>query len=203
MKSKTLSYVTILAIICLVGLFYLTANRVFTQSQEKVEVNALNTDVAELLVTLKNKQLATENPEKLAHTIEELGQRQVSEAVPDLIDYLNFRRIHDWEGTGLVLHPLPKEGDYPAVGALFSIGKPSLPLLLKVIEEKEKDCIESKNALKTIQSIFRDDLSKGVEYLENAAAKSTVKNTKQNLQYAVDKTREKFIKNQKLSLDKK
>jgi hypothetical protein len=118
-------------------------------SQEKPKSKVLNKEVTQLLEIIKNRNLVTESPDKLAQAIEALGQRRITEAIPDLIEYLDFRRIHKWEGTGVILHPLPKEGDYPAVGALFSMGKPALPVLIKVVEENDIDSIKSKNALKT------------------------------------------------------
>jgi hypothetical protein len=204
MRKSVLGY-TIVVTVCLAGgLFYLTTatykaalmqdKATTIERQEKPKSKVLNKEVTQLLEIIKNRNLVTESPDKLAHVIEVLGQRRITEAIPDLIEYLDFRRIHKWEGTGVVLHPLPKEGDYPAVGALFSIGKPALPVLIKVVEENDIDSVKSKNALKIIQLIFREDLSEGVKYLESQLINSTSQDGKQRLQSAVEKTRGEGIK---------
>lgn len=198
MKKTILNY-SIIAFVCLLSLLGLYLTKVMdkgvsAQEQKVRDSQKLDNKAKELLEALKDKNLLSGNPEKLAQIIEIIGQRRIAAAIPDLIDYLNFRRIHSWEGSKTLLHPLPEEGDYPAIGALFSIGKPALPALVKVIEEKELDSIESKNAIKTIQLIFREDLSEGVKYLENAMVESTMQDSKQKLQYAVEKTKTEWIK---------
>jgi hypothetical protein len=207
MKKNVLNYAIV--IISSLALFYLTTLTykaalmqditTLVRGQEKTKSKPLNMEVTKLLETIKNKNLVTENPKKLAQAIEELGQRQISEAVPELIEYLNFRRIHDWEGSGLVLHPLPEEGDYPAVGALFSIGKPAMPALIKAIEEKDTNSIESKNALKTIQLIFRDDLSEAVKHLEKAMKDSTTQEGQRRLLKVIEKTKKENLRIQNLN----
>ncbi|HEX8567992.1 MAG TPA: hypothetical protein VF648_20305 [Pyrinomonadaceae bacterium] len=203
MRKSVLGY-TIAVVGGLIGLFYLTTatykaalmqdKTTLIQRQEKPKSKVLNKEVKQLLETIRNRNLVTESPDKLAQAIEALGQRQITEAIPELIDFLDFRRIHKWEGTGVILHPLPKEGDYPAVGALFSIGKLALPALIKVVEENDIDSIKSKNALQTIQLIFRENLSEGVKYLESEMIKSTSQDGKQRMQSAVEKTRAEWIK---------
>ena len=61
---------------------------------------------------------------------------------------------------------------YPAAGALFEIGKPSVPALLRLIANTPKESIESKNAHTTIMIIYRDDPAEGVSVFRKALAKA-------------------------------
>src|SRR5262249_55030644 len=59
---------------------------------------------------------------------------------------------------------------FPAVSALYLIGKPALPALVKVIENFDEQDLMSRNARHTIVSIFSGKLSEGVKYINQAAS---------------------------------
>jgi hypothetical protein len=61
---------------------------------------------------------------------------------------------------------------YPATGALFQIGRPALPALIKVIETHESSSLESENAIYTVEGIFREALAEGTKYLREAAVRA-------------------------------
>ena len=62
---------------------------------------------------------------------------------------------------------------FPAVNALYLIGKPALPALVKVIENFDEQDLMSRNARYTMVVIFSGKLSEGVEYVTQAASKSS------------------------------
>ncbi len=151
-------------------------------SQERVDPQITGSErINKLLAELKNEDLINEDPARLANIIEKLGQLRAVKAIPDLIEYLDFRIIHDWEGTGMLLHPLPPGGDFPAVGALGSIGKPALRELIKVIKNENPESVRSRKAGEAIQEIFRDDLNNALEYLNSEMSKADSPEKRENL----------------------
>lgn len=151
----------------------------------------------ELIDTLADEKLRTSNPDKLKETIEKVGQKKIVEAIPQLINLLDFRYKYFWEGTGVGFKIIPEGGDRPAVGALISIGKPTLPALVKVIETEDEDSLNSKNALIVIQTIFFDEQPKGIEFLKKLTLESDNSTKHLRLLKALQKTEELWSKIQK------
>ena len=100
----------------------------------------------------------------LASVIKQLGQIGDVEAIHLLVGYLDYLDPK----TGL----LPNGGatvrpSYPAGSALFQIGKPATIELLSAIQAGESPKIRE-NAVKTYQSVYRDDLPSGIRLLKTA-----------------------------------
>lgn len=199
-------------ILCLVA--YLGIN-VFSQSEKNIENKSIveqnhkdlqNSDeIQKLIEILKNGEIKEKSSQLIIEAIQKLGNIKARNAIPELIEYLDFERKFEStqkQDPNLKIDPLevthwqdrPLSGRYPAISALFQIGKPALPSLVKVIKENDVDSVKSKNALEVIQLIFRDDLSEGVKYLENAVGESKTQDGQQRLQNALEKTREEWIK---------
>lgn len=203
MKKRKLVF-GIFAAILTVGIFgfYLGDSTIaFMQQSEKkkTKTKQLDENVQKLLKELNAENILAENPEKLSKIIDELGQRRISESIPNLIKYLDVERKSKFNGGAIGLRPLPIGGDFPAVSALFQIGESALPALIEVITKEQTDLLKSKNALRTIHLIFREDLSKAVEYLEKSMAQAETSGGKQNLQKAVEKTKDEWIKSERLN----
>lgn len=160
-------------------------------------------EVQNLIAILKDKDAKIKTPELIYKVMEQLGRLKAQEAIPELIDCLDYKRRYEWEApeeSGIVneIHTITPAGRYPAVSALFQIGKPALPLLIKVMETEESNSVRSQNALYTIQIIFREDITEAIEYLKKSMSKSTAQNAKIRLQTAIEKTREQQLELQKL-----
>jgi len=134
-------------------------------------------EIARLLKIIRNEQLRTDDPEKVGAAITTLGELRATVAVDDLIKLITFRRTFPQDNqTGIVIneyHPMTRDGRYPAVGSLFEIGKPSLLPLVRLISDYDPKSLESENALDAVILIFRDERQAGVQYLKDAAEKSS------------------------------
>lgn len=134
---------------------------------------------SQLLAIVIDKKARENEPERLIRAIERLGEMRSEAAIPFLIQLLTFKRTLSWESKNVEVdivdteHPVTITGRYPAAGALFMIGKPSLPSLVGVIEEQDSDAVSSVNALYTIRQIFRDSPSEVGGFLRSAAAKAS------------------------------
>jgi hypothetical protein len=129
-----------------------------------------------LLATIRDSHLREREPEKVTKAIERLGQMRAAEAVEDLAQLLTFEGRFEWQRAqtrpGVLSHLAPDDSLYPATTALFQIGEPALPALVKVLEAHETNSLESTNATTTIKLIFRERPWDGVAYLREAASKS-------------------------------
>ena len=146
--------------------------------------------VEKLLSTLRDKRLRESDPTRLVEAIQQLGRMKAAAAIADLVDLLTFRRTWPWETPGGPIdeiHTITPAGRYPAVGALMEIGKPSVPAVTKVIEEKASDSLEVANALEVVRFIFRERPPAAVEYLQGAAAKAASTETAERLRKAAEK----------------
>jgi hypothetical protein len=159
-------------------------------------------EVERLLQILRKDENKEKSPQLIVETIQKLGSIGDERAIPELVRYLDYeRKIESAQSQdqNLKIDPvetthwdyLPLSGRYPAIGALFQIGKSSLPELVKVIENEKTKSQKSQNALETVQLIFRDDLSEGIKYLENAMNSSAAQEGKQRLLTAIEKTKTK------------
>ena len=89
----------------------------------------------------------------------------------DLVSALSFQQTFS-EDPEVEIHIITQSERYPAIDALFQIGKPALPALCKVIASDAPASINSKNATLTIILIFRDDPQQGVNFLDDQASKA-------------------------------
>lgn len=147
--------------------------------KEKVQV---------LIQILQDRNLRETSPEEVVKAIQQIGKLKSanvisapdvisdSGAVPALIGLLDFKKVIEKSSNSDVISSLrlvTLEETYPVIETLFLIGKPALPYLAKIIEENEPESTKSENALITISYIFREDLSKGIEFLEQAKNSTT------------------------------
>lgn len=127
-------------------------------------------EVKQLIDILRNQRLQQVSPDKVVDAIKKVGRLKAVEAIDDLVKLITFNPVAEEEKViGIVTE---RSARYPAIDALFLIGKPSLPALIKVLEVRNREERTSINAVRTIASIFRGELPLAVKYLRNAASKS-------------------------------
>jgi hypothetical protein len=160
----------------LIALFATGISKVGAGSMSRVTPQESREDeIVRLISDLRDTRVRQDDPERLIKAIERLGDLKATAAIDDLIQLIGFRRTFSWErNDGFVVErqPITPGNRYPAVSALFQIGKPALPALVQVIEGSESNSIESTNATYAVQSIFRENLPEGVKYLRHAAKQS-------------------------------
>jgi hypothetical protein len=162
---KLLHAVLLLALIAQILTAKLEGYGQVTQSQSGGE------EIAQLIAIIRNSQLRIEDPEKVVEAINKLGEMKVASAVDDLAQLLSFRLVSQGERqTGIITEANKR---FPAVDALYLIGKPALPALVKVIENFDEQDWMSRNARYLMVAIFNGKLSEGVEYVTQAASKSS------------------------------
>ena len=151
-------------------------------------------EIARLLKIIRNEQLRTDDPDKVGAAITTLGELRATVAVDDLIKLITFkrtfpqeRRVHPWVIDET--HLITRSGRYPAVGSLFEIGEPSLLPLVKLICDYDSKSLESENALDAVILIFRDEPQAGVQYLKDAAGKSSSHLERQRLLTAAERAK--------------
>lgn len=133
--------------------------------------------VSELLTLLRDEQLRTSEPKRVIEAIDRLGEMKAIEAIDDLIELLTFEKIFEWEKNiprdfHVDLIGIDLLDRYPATVALFRIGKPALPALLKVIERSEVGTLENNLAIRTVMMTFGDDPKNGVTFFREAAERT-------------------------------
>jgi HEAT repeat protein len=146
--------------------------------------------IMHLLRILRDEQLRQVEPERVIEAIEQIGDLKSIAAIDDLAQLLTFGRNVEPETMGDVIvgeHFITTFARYPAARALFRIGKPALPALIKVIAAEETGSPASENATYTVTQIFRDAPSDGVEYLRSAAGKASSNQEVQRLSVAAEK----------------
>lgn len=151
-----------------------------------------NDEAKQLLTVIRDEWMIQNEPDRVLQAIKRLGELKSTEAINDLTRLLTFRRTFEWEGTERAemmegIHLITPGERYPAVGALFEIGKPSLPALIEVIKTHDSNSLEGSNAWRAVMIIFRDTPSSAVEYLRKAGAKASSPEARRRLSYAVDK----------------
>lgn len=148
----------------------------------QAEAQMKDNEIQQLLSVVRNKQLREQSPEVVAATIKRLGEMRTATAVTDLIDLLTFQPT----SANTRRTEIRTEADerYPAMDALFLIGKPALPALVKVVAANDEKTLVNRNAAHTILSIFRDSPSEGAEYLTKAAKDSPARSQRRVLNLA-------------------
>jgi HEAT repeat protein len=133
-------------------------------------------EIPRLLKTLDDPQLRSGNPDRLAGAIRRAGELRTQESVDSLVRLLTFRykspREREAEDEGIFISV---QQPYPAVSALFQIGEPALPALIRRIssDEGEEPGLARKNAAQAVMLVFREDPRKGICYFKAAAAKAS------------------------------
>jgi len=155
---------------------FLTTNAVTAQNTRTPDNSAAgrSEEIAKLLAVLRDANLKTTHPEQVVQAVQRLGEMRAVEAIHDLVELLTFSRKFDWERDDMTveIQPITPATRFPAVSALFQIGRPALSALVNVIEFNSLDSLRGQNAMYAIEGIFRDEPSEGVKYLERAAETS-------------------------------
>jgi hypothetical protein len=133
-----------------------------------------------LIQFLKDGQAASPDPRCVEYALRSLGEAKVEEAIPMLVDYLDFERPEtemEKMGIGGALGTIGN--DFPAVLALAQMGRAALPALVKVVESGTGSTQAHKNGIYTIMKIFNRQAS-GIQFLAKSAinAKSTEAKTR-------------------------
>lgn len=123
-----------------------------------------------------------DDPKQVIAAIKRLGELKAELAVDDLVSVLTFSQTSAPEtatgsGVGIVdgTHLDTLGEHYPAIDALFEIGKPALPALTTAIATSDSKSLIAKNAAYAVMLIFRDNPRDGVSYLNDQASKSRSK----------------------------
>ena len=149
--------------VSLLSLVLMSTTCVALHAQESPCAMLKTKDTAVLRAFLQEQQSLRQSP-CLTVVIKQLGQLRDVEAIHLLVGYLDYLEPK----TGL----LPNGGAtvrprYPAGGALFQIGKPATLELLSAIQAGGSPKTRE-NAVKTYESVYRDDLSSGIRILKTA-----------------------------------
>lgn len=127
------------------------------------------------LLAYLDRDRAALSPDCIVYAIRELGAQQYVAAVNTLAMYLDFRmpgtekKVHD-----VTIVRIPTLGDkYPAVVALFEIGKPALPSLVHMIGHGATSDLLRNNALEVVLVIHRENMAEAVRALSHASRTSS------------------------------
>ncbi len=149
-----------------------TSVRVENRQPEHSVTGFTGTNVEELLTIIRDDRLWEEDQDRVARAMYRLGELRAVEAINDLTRLLTYRRSFESDETrvGNLIEPTSR---YPAIGALYGIGEPSLPALVRVIEEHEGGSRPSDNAIFTVKIIYRETPGRAVEYLREVATRAS------------------------------
>ena len=130
-------------------------------------------EASELVRILNDKKIRKLNPDRLLEAISKLGTMKYVQATEPLTKLLDFEvtsgsKTETGVARTVAWGPIYPSQRYPAIGALISIGAPTLNELVKVIEREDSGSIRSDNAIYTIRQISRDNPLVGVECLTQA-----------------------------------
>ena len=193
MKKKVMTDIQVKLLIAALVTLALISIGAEGMSKLNLQSNNENQEQRELLTIVRDKQLLERDPERVAKAIERLGEIRSIAAINDLVDLLTFKRIFEWdsERNGIIDEPhfISITGRYPAAGALFQIGKPALPALIKVIGTEKTGSLAGENAIYTVTQIFRDSPAEGVSYLKDAAANASSAQAARRLSYAAERVK--------------
>jgi len=129
-------------------------------------------EISDLLLILRDTKVREQDPQRLTKAIERIGELKAPAAVEDLVQLITYNRKFEWERDDVIneIRLITIGNRYPAISALSQIGKPSLPAVIKVVKTHEIGSVESENAVFVVQTIFREHLSEGIDYLKEAAS---------------------------------
>lgn len=117
-----------------------------------------------------------------------LGRAKDPAAIPILVKWLT------WEHKERNTYRLGTlSSKYPAIGALYDIGEPTIPALLEVIGARSPSDVVSQNALFVLMSIHRNKPQEGIKRLREASLKRSAKE-KVNMEQAANDAAKKWCK---------
>jgi hypothetical protein len=115
--------------------------------------------------------------------IKRLGDCHDVKAVHVLVDYLDYLdpATAPRQGGESDLRP-----DYPAINALFQIGKPATPELIAEIRHGASPLLR-RNATLAFLFVYRDDLASGIRLLKKEERTATTTDDRQRLNQSLEK----------------
>lgn len=158
---------SILLSLSLLALGNASVSTLHQQTENDSSGSSMSEEVKQLLTIVRDQQLRESDNERVVIAIKRLGEMKATPAIDDLVQLLTLRRVlgGTMKTGGAVVYFTPESvfGRYPATQALYWIGKPSLPALIKVIGAEEGGSLASENAIHTVAQIFGDAPSQGVK----------------------------------------
>jgi hypothetical protein len=106
------------------------------------------------------------------YAIEQLGNDHYEAAIKTLIGYLDYRAPDPPSVTFLGVKVTPRVAwwvPYPAVDALFLIGKTAIPQLIEAVADASTSDVARDNAGDAVLAIYRGDIPEGVAVLARAS----------------------------------
>jgi len=161
------------------------ATLVCAQEQKERCSELWEANTEDLLAFLQDQQTERLSP-CLPQAISTLGKRREVRATHVLIGYLDY--------LDPATAPLPSGGavvrpNYPAVSALFQIGKPARVELISAVQNGRLPKL-FENAWKTYEYVYRDDLASGIRELQAAMALAESEGERRRLENACQKLAE-------------
>lgn len=129
-------------------------------------------------IALLDEQKQMRESPCIVSAIRQLGESRATNGVSVLIGYLDFvdpATKHPPGGPAFV------RPDYPAVAALFQIGRPAAQELLSAIQLTASPTIRE-NAQKTYLFVYRDDLASGIRQIKQAERAASSVEARRKLQ---------------------
>ena len=132
-------------------------------------------------------------PDCIFYAMDQIGLKHYAPAVKTLIKYLDYRVPEDPAKARLpVIMRVPMLGSlYPAITALFEIGKPAVPDLVGAIAGQDTTDVARNNAIEALFLIHREDVSEAVALLNRASKESTDRQASQRLMDAARRMADK------------
>lgn len=126
--------------------------------------------------------------ECVAYAADRIGLHRYAEASKTLVRYLDYRMPTDPREASLP--PIsPISGPrYPAINALFEIGKPAVDDLVEAVGNSATSDGVRKNAIQVLYEIFREDVAGAVRVLNRASNATRDPEVRQRLFDAARKT---------------
>lgn len=121
-------------------------------------------------------------PECIQFAMTELGVKHYLPAIKELVKWLDYRipETPIKERSAVQMHPTWLGNFYPAMNALFLIGKPANSELLAVIASAETDLVRE-HATETYCTINRSDVPQAIATLVRASHDSELTSARQKL----------------------
>ena len=132
-------------------------------------------------------------PDCIFYAIDQIGLKHYAPAIKTLIRYLDYPVPEDpAKARWPVIMRIPTLGSlYPAITALFEIGKPAIPDLVDSIADPDMTDVARSNAIEALFLIHREDVSEAVALLNRAGKESADRLASQRLMDAARRMADK------------
>ncbi|HET6842574.1 MAG TPA: HEAT repeat domain-containing protein [Candidatus Angelobacter sp.] len=123
---------------------------------------------AQLIDFLSAQRTTRTNPACIQLAITALGSLKTANAVPVLIDFLDFPEPLSPEQESARMLIANSHSRYAAIGALYRIGEEALPSIRKIVTDPSASPIKLDNALLAYSAIRRESLEQAMKELKNS-----------------------------------